>query len=175
MATALKETGLLFPDSTTQTTAVGPTFSTTYTALQTFSGSSSVIGAKFTDVKEAVTVSATAATGTIAYDVTTQSVLYYTSNATGNWTLNVRASSGTSLNSVLADGESVTIAFLVTNGSTAYRQTGFQVDGNAVTPKWQGGIAPTAGNASSIDVYSITIIRTASATFTALISLTKFA
>lgn len=126
-------------------------------------------------VEEVATVSATAATGTINFDVTTQSVLYYTSNASANWTLNVRASSTVSLNTMLATGQSVTIAFLVTNGSTAYYQSAFQVDGSSVTPKWQGGTAPTAGNASSIDAYVITIIKTGSATFTALASQTKFA
>jgi hypothetical protein len=50
-----------------------------------------------------------------------------------------------------------------------------QVDGSSVTPKWQGGTAPTAGNASSIDTYSYTIIKTGSAAFTILASQTKFA
>lgn len=124
---------------------------------------------------EQATVSATAATGTINFDTRTQSVLYYTSNASGNWTLNIRASSGVSLNTAMTTGQSLTIAFLVTNGATAYYQTALQVDGASVTPKWQGGTAPTAGNASSIDAYVITIIKTASATFTALASQTRFA
>lgn len=124
---------------------------------------------------EQATVSATAAAGTINFDARTQSVLYYTSNASGNWTLNVRAASGVSLDSVMSTGQSVTLAFLVTNGATAYYQSAFQVDGVSVTPKWQGGTAPTAGNASSIDAYVITIIKTGSATFTALASQTKFA
>jgi hypothetical protein len=124
---------------------------------------------------EAATISATAATGTINYDARTQSVLYYTSNASANWTLNIRASSTVTLNTAMSIGESMTVAFLVTNGATAYYQTGFQVDGTAVTPKWQGGTAPTSGNASSIDTYVITVIKTASATFTVLASQTKFA
>jgi hypothetical protein len=69
----------------------------------------------------------------------------------------------------------MTCAFLVTNGATAYYQTGFQVDGSAVTPKWQGGTAPTAGNASSIDIYSYTIVKTGNAAFTVFASITKFA
>jgi hypothetical protein len=44
-----------------------------------------------------------------------------------------------------------------------------------VTPEWQGGAAPTAGNVNSIDVYSYTIIKTGSATFTVLASQTQFA
>jgi hypothetical protein len=129
----------------------------------------------FTTIRETATVSATAATGTINYDAITQSVLYYTSNASGNWTLNVRGDSGASLDSIMSTGQSLTIVFLVTNGGTAYRQTGFQIDGNSVTPKWQGGTAPTAGNTNSIDVYSVTIVKTGSATFTAFESQTRFA
>jgi len=116
--------------------------------------------------EERTTVSATAATGTINFDASTQGVLYYTTNASGNWTLNVRGSSGATLNSILNTGDAITVSFLVTNGSTAYYQTAFQIDGSAVTPKYSGGTAPASGNASSIDVYTFTIIKTASATYT---------
>jgi hypothetical protein len=147
----------------------------TFTATQTFSGSASALAVVLNDAAEVCTVSATAATGTINYDVTTQSVLYYTSNASANWTVNFRASSGTSLNTAMSTGQSVTVAFLVTNGATAYYNSAVQVNGSSVTPKWQGGTAPTQGNASSIDVYVYTIIKTGSATFTVLASQTKFA
>lgn len=147
----------------------------TFTGTQTFAGTSSKLAEVLTNAAEVVTVSATAATGTINYNITTQSVLYYTSNASANWTVNFRASSGTSLNTALATGQSVTVAFLVTQGSTAYYNNVVQVDGSSVTPKWQGGTAPTAGNASSIDVYAYTIIKTGAATFTVLASQTKFA
>lgn len=134
-----------------------------------------ITNATLTTARETTTVSATAATGTINYDALTQSVLYYTTNASGNWTINLRGSSGTTLNSMMAVGESLTVTFLATQGSTAYYQSAFQVDGASVTPKWQGGTAPTSGNASGIDAYSITVIKTASATFTALLSQTQFA
>jgi hypothetical protein len=118
--------------------------------------------------EERMTVSATAATGTINFDAATQGVLYYTSNASANWTLNVRGSSGATLDSILATGDAITVAFLVTNGSTAYRHSAMTIDGTSVTPKWSGGTAPASGNASAIDAYSFTIIKTASATYTVL-------
>jgi hypothetical protein len=118
--------------------------------------------------EERTTVSATAATGTVNFDTLTQGVLYYTTNASANWTLNVRGDSGTTLNSSLVTGDSITIAFLVTQGSTAYYNSAFTIDGNSVTPKYTGGTSPSAGNASSIDAYTYTIIKTASATFTVL-------
>jgi hypothetical protein len=111
--------------------------------------------------EERTTVSATAATGTVNFDASTQGVLYYTTNASANWTLNVRGTSGATLSSILAVGDAITVSFLVTNGSTAYYQTAFQIDGSAVTPKYSGGTAPASGNASSIDVYTYTIIKTA--------------
>ena len=147
----------------------------TFTGTQTFSGTSSAKAIVLNDAAEVATVSATAATGTIAYDITTQSVLYYTSNASANWTVNFRASSGTSLNTLMATGESMTVAFLVTQGSTAYYNSAVQVDGttSGVTTRWFGG-APTAGNASGIDSYRYLIIKTGSATFTVLASNTQF-
>jgi hypothetical protein len=75
----------------------------------------------------------------------------------------------------MATGQSITAVFMVTQGATAYYSSAVQVDGSSVTPKWQGGTAPTSGNASSIDVYSYTIIKTGSAAFTVLASQTKFA
>jgi hypothetical protein len=126
--------------------------------------------------EERTTISATAATGTINFDAATQGVLYYTTNASANWTVNVRANSGATLDSILTTGDSITVAFLAAQGSTAYYQTAFQIDGSAVTPKWQGGIAPNAGNASSIDSYSLTIIKTAATpVYTVIGSQTRFA
>lgn len=147
----------------------------TFSGLHTFNGNTSALSAVFVNAGETSTISATAATGTINYDVTTQSVLYYTTNASANWTVNFRGSSGTSLNTALATNQSITVAFLVTQGATAYYASAHQIDGSSVTPKWQGGTAPTAGNPSSIDVYVYTIIKTASATFTVLASQTKYA
>jgi hypothetical protein len=124
-------------------------------------------------LEEDVNVVASAATGTINFDVTTASVWYYTSNATANHTLNFRYSSGVALNSALATGDAITLVWLNTNGATAYYPNVIQIDGNTVTPKVPAAI--TAGNASAIDAYSFTIIKTASATFTVLETQTKFA
>ena len=147
----------------------------TFTGTKTFSGTSSALAMVLNDAAEVATVSATAATGTINYDITTQSVLYYTSNASANWTVNFRASSGTSLNTALATGQSVTVAFLVTQGATAFFNNVVQVDGttSGVTTRWLGG-APTAGNASGIDSYRYLLVKTGSATYTVLASVTQF-
>lgn len=124
---------------------------------------------------EATTSSALTATGTINFDVMAQSVLYYTVNATGNWTLNVRGNSTNTLNSIMNTGTTITIAFMSAQGSTAYYGNALTIDGVSVTPKWQGGITPTSGNPSGVDVYTYAIIKTGSASFTVLATQTKFA
>jgi hypothetical protein len=126
-------------------------------------------------IRETTTVSATAATGTVNFDVTTQSILYYTTNASANWTLNVRGSASLSLNSLMDIGQTVTVTFMATQGATAYYETALTIDGSSVTPKWQSGITPNAGNANSIDAYTYAIVKTAAATFTVLASQTRYA
>jgi hypothetical protein len=131
-------------------------------------------GGKIQQTAEKVTIAAVAATGTVQYDVLTQSVLYYTSNASGNWVLNIRGDSSNTLNSIMDIGESITIAHLVTM-TTAYYSQFITIDSASITPEWQGGTAPSSGNANSVDTYSYTIIKTANATFKVLASQTQFA
>lgn len=125
--------------------------------------------------QEKVSIVGSSASSTINLDVLTSSVLYYTGSASGNWTLNIRGNGSTTLNSVMDVGDAVTVAFLNTNGSSAYRQTAFSVDGNNVTPKWQGGSAPSTGNANSIDSYIATIIKTGTNSYVVLEAQTRFA
>lgn len=149
----------------------------TFTATQSLIGSSSTAGLKIADVLETASVSTIAATGTINYDITTQVVVFYTINASANWTVNFRGSGGTTLNTLMAVGESVTAAFLVTQGATAYFNSAVQIDGttSGVTTRWQGGTAPSAGNPSGVDAYTYTIIKTANATFSVFAAQTRFA
>jgi len=134
-------------------------------------------------ILESAAVTSYSATGTVVYNVLDQgAVAYFTSSASSNWTLNLRGSSTTSLVNLVSTGQSLTIAMLVTNGATAFYQTAMQIDGTAVTSvtKWQGGTAPSSGNASSVDIYSITAIKvantsTVASAFTLFAAQTKFA
>ena len=115
-------------------------------------------------ILESAAVTSYSTTGTVIYNVLDQgAVAYFTSSASSNWTLNLRGSSTTSLVNLMSTGQSLTIAMLVTNGATAFYQTAMQIDGTAVTSvtKWQGGTAPSSGNASAVDIYSITAIKVA--------------
>jgi hypothetical protein len=141
----------------------------TFTAKNTFSSTM-----KVQQTLEKITISATASTGTINFDTLTQATLYYTTDASGNFTLNFRGDGSTSLNTVMATDEALTVVFMSTQGATAYYNSAVTIDGSSVTPKWQGGTAPTSGNASGIDSYVYSIIKTGSATFTVLASQTQF-
>ena len=247
--------GTAINTSGTQSGTQTATFSSQFSDALNIS-SSSKLALNLPNIAETATISATAATGTINYDLLTQSVLYYTTAATANWTVNTRGNSLTTLNSIMGIGQSLTFAFLVQNqnlsavtttitiatpavftitgtlpvngtpvtfsstgalptgltaGATYYvinasgstfnvsatvggsaiatsgTQSGtqtvtyyglfnnaFQIDGSAVTPKWQGGTTPTYGNNGAIDVYTYTIIKTAASTYTVLASLTPF-
>jgi hypothetical protein len=134
-----------------------------------------ITGGSISSILESVTVTASAPSATTNYDFKTQAVQYYTSNATTNFTLNIRGNSTTSLNTVMAIGQSATAVLMVTNGATPYYPNVVQIDGSTVTPRIQGGLPITAGNALSVDIYSITIIKTANATFSTFVSQTVFA
>lgn len=132
-------------------------------------------GANTRAILQTATITAAAPSATTNYDVITQVVQYYTTDATANFTLNFRGNSTISLASYMSIGQSVEVVLLVTNGATPYYPNAFQIDGSAVTPKWITGVAPTAGNANSVDVYTFTIVETAAATFTVFATQNKFA
>ena len=162
--------------ATAGTDYVAPGTATTFTALQTFNGATGSLASKFLNALEGVTISGTGLATTLNFDVTTQSVYYSTASATANWTINFRGNGTTTLNSLMAIGESVTVAVLTAQGATAYYASAMQVDGTAVgvTTKAQGSSAPSSGHTSSTDVYTYTIIKTANATFTIFYAQTQF-
>lgn len=139
-------------------------------AVLVVSGSTSI-----QQVMEKHIVVSSAPTSTTYYDILSQSIVYYTSNNTTDWTLHFRGNSNYSLNDVMYIGQTVTAVLLVTNGSSPYYVTSHQIDGNVVVPKWQGGNPPTEGIPNTIEAYSYSIIKTANATFTVLASKNQFA
>ena len=146
----------------------------TFTGKQSFNGATASLAASFKNAIEFSTHTASAPSATIQYDVTTQSVHYYTTSAANNWTVNFRGNATTSLNTLMATYDALTVVVLATNGATAYYNNAITIDGVSFTPKYQGGTAPTSGNASSIDAYSYTIVKTGSAAFTVFAAQTQF-
>ena len=106
-------------------------------------------------------ISAAAATGTLNVDVKTAAIAYYTLDATANWTINLRGDGSTTLSSLLAVGDSLTVVFAAKQGTSAYLATTIQIDGSVVTPKWLTA-APTSGTSDAVDVYTFVVVKTAS-------------
>jgi len=96
----------------------------------------------------------------------------FTTQETTTSTPNIRVNGSTSLNSVMAIGETISVTLITTAAAGGYSAE-LTIDGNAVTENWTGGTAPAAGGSSGVDVYAYTIIKTADATFTVIASLTK--
>ena len=167
-------------DTTYATPTIGSTAITSGATVTTISGltlSAPLLSAPLlTSPEETANIIGSAPTATQTIDFVTSGVHYFTSNSTSNVTLNFRGNGSTTLNSLLPIGGSATFSVIFTNGSTAYIANAFQIDGSSVTPKWSGGTAPSAGNASSNDFYSFNILKTANATFTVFASgASKFA
>jgi hypothetical protein len=134
----------------------------------------SLANTTISNVYETVNVWSSGANNTINFDILNQAVIYSTANATGNWTLNFRGNSAVSLNNTLPIGESTTVAFFSTQGTTAFYSTTANIDGISQTIKWLGGSAPTSGDVSSVDVYTYSIIKTGSSTFSIFGSQAQF-
>ena len=130
---------------------------------------------KIFGVFEGATISTTFITS-FTYDVLTQAVYFQNVDLGANFTVNLRGNASTALNAALNTGESATVALITKQGNTTYYNTSVLVDGTStnVTVVYQGGSAPTAGNASSNDVYTYTALKTAASTYTILAALTQF-
>ena len=130
---------------------------------------------KIFGVFEGATISSTFITS-FTYDVLTQAVYFQNVNLGANFTVNLRGNASTALNAALNTGESATVALITKQGNTTYYNTSVLVDGTStnVTVVYQGGSAPTAGNASSNDVYTYTALKTAASTYTVLAAQTQF-
>ena len=127
------------------------------------------------EILEKSNVSATAMGANANVDILECAIHFYTANSTANTTLNIRGNTTVSLNSVMSTNQSLTIAFVVTNGNVAYRVGNVQLDGANTTIRWSGGSAPTACT-NSTEAYAFTIIKTgADAQYTLLGSKTQFA
>ena len=84
-------------------------------------------------------------------------LILFTGNESGSTTINF-----TGVHSTLSSGETVSFNVILTPNNSG-RITVVQVDSQAITVKWAGGITPTAG-ASGQDVYSFQILKTGTAT-----------
>lgn len=140
-----------------------------------FVGNTSTFALNTTNIVENVSVISSPILAVFPYNIASQTVVYVTASATGNFIVNIKASDTALLNNLLTIGQSVSLVLMVTNGGTAYYVSGVQLEGVTTTAKWLGGSAPSSGNINSVDSYTFTVVKTANATFTVFASQTKFA
>ena len=171
----LTGTQTLTSKTLTSPTITSPTITSATIDTVGITGNTTAAALKIPNIVEDGTYGTVTWASTMNYDVLTQSVWYVTTTTANNWTLNIRGSATATLASLMAVGDIITVTMVVDNGATAYYNTAVQIDGAAVTPKWQGGTAPTAGSESANDSYSYTIIKATSApTYVVLASQVKF-
>jgi len=84
-------------------------------------------------------------------------VILFTGNESGNTTINF-----TGVHATLSNGETVSFTAILTPNNSGVINV-VQVDGQAITVKWSGGSAPTAG-ASGQDIYTFQILKTGTGT-----------
>ena len=81
----------------------------------------------------------------------------------GNYFPDFKVSSTKSLSSIMDVGDAVSVMLMVAS-SSHYCTTGIKIDNSTsnLDIDWTGGAAPAAANGSGFDIYSFTIIKTAS-------------
>jgi len=84
-----------------------------------------------------------------------QPLVVFTANSSANSTVNFTGLSG------IPVGNTASFVIINPNGASAKYINGYQVDGSAVTPKWQGGL-PIGGTSANTDIYNFSIIKTSS-------------
>jgi hypothetical protein len=124
--------------------------------------------------QEKITISNTAPTGTINFDLIDQALIYNIANATGNITLNFRGNSTTTANSYIANSKSVVASYLVTTGANSYSIDNIEIDSVPTTINWAGN-AVAFSDPNTITSYSFTLIKTSTIpTYTVLGSFTRY-
>ena len=110
-------------------------------------------------MKEGINVVAGKLSDNQNIDVGSKGVHLFTTQETTTATPNFRFSGSSTLASNMSIGQSCTVTIITTAASAAYAAAA-TIDGGAVTERWNGGSAPSAGNSTGYDVYTYTIIKT---------------
>ena len=117
-----------------------------------------------------------AVSGTHNHDVLTYGMVWNGStNAGGSFVINIRGDANTTFDSLLGIGKVTTMTIYSANNNASNYMTAFQIDGSAQTIKYSGGSAPSAATGSGVDLYSLTILKTAANTYSVFGNFTNFA
>jgi hypothetical protein len=105
------------------------------------------------------------ATGVVTHDCTSATIFLHTAPM-ANWTANF-----TNVDTI--PNRVISVALLITQGTTSYIPNVVQVNGAAFTINWQGGVTPT-GNANKKDLVNFTLVSIGFGNYTVLGSLASY-
>ena len=118
-------------------------------------------------LRESVNIVANKLSGAPTISVDNGMLHYFTTTESTTSKPNIISSAG--INTDMAIGDTMCLTVITTAAAAGY-SFDWRVDGveasAGVTSSWVGGSAPSAGNASGLDTYSLTFIKTASARYT---------
>ena len=126
------------------------------------SGISTFKGANFNGgslLKEKVQVTAGKLSDNLQINLDNGMLHYFTTQETATSAPNITSSVG--ISTAMAIGDAITLTVVTTAAAAGYAAN-WTIDHGAVTEEWNGGAAPSAGNASGLDVYTLTVIKISS-------------
>jgi len=130
-----------------------------------------IAGGVMSTMFEKANVRSEAPAAEVVFDILTDSVKFFTSNATANVAVHFRGNSTTTVNTALNTSQNTyTAVLVVTTGATPYYVNNVMIDGavlhNATVRGnlfWQSNTLTAGGTAAGIDVYTFTLIRAGNA------------
>ena len=107
-------------------------------------------------------------------NVLDSSIYYFSGTPSANFAINVRGNSSiTNLNDIMSTGQTITTSIIIDRAANTYKLLTININSVSQTINWFGGTAPSAGN--PLDIYSITVLKTAASTYKVFASQAKFA
>ena len=105
-------------------------------------------------------------------DIAQGNIHYFTTTETTTATPNIRYDSSYSLNNKMSAGDVLSLTIITTAAAAGYADS-WQIDGSGITEEWVGGSAPTAGGSDGYDIYTLTILKTADASWKVFINVSN--
>ena len=148
------------------TAGISTLAATTATTLSASSLFSAGAGVDFAgSLREGVNITAGKLSDNTEINLSNGMVHLFTTAESTTSTPNIMSTTG--INTDMSTGESVSVTIITTANASAY-SANITVDSAAVTERWIGGSAPTAGGSSGLDIHAFTIIKTGDAAFTVI-------
>ena len=144
----------------------------TCSGISTFAGGVNYSGGG--TLREKVNITAGKLSDNLNINLDNGMIHYFTTTETTTSIPNIISSVG--INTELSIGETAAITVITSAAAAAY-SVKWKVDGKdtGITTSWVGGSAPSSGNASGLDTYALTLIKSASETYTIINNLVNSA